>query len=210
MSTASIEKSAIKQTTPQKPARDRIFNSAKELFYLQGIRAVGVESIAEHAGTTKMSLYRNFQSKDELVAECLRDHKREFWAWWDSVIEPLAGDPKAQLLALVDAFVTCECDEHSRGCPLANAIVELHEPQHPGRAVIRDHKNEMRSRLRGLCHAMGAADADRLGDSLMLLIEGAYVCQLVFRGGDGPTSTLPDAVRTLLDCQLEIKGDGAP
>lgn len=193
---------SIKKPTSQKPARDRIFNAAKELFYAQGIRAVGVEGIAEHAGTTKMSLYRNFESKDELVAECLRDHKRDFWAWWDSVVRPLEGDPRAQLLALVDAFVTCECDEHSRGCPLANAIVELNEPQHPGRAVILEHKNEMRRRLRQLCHEMGVAEADRLGDALMLLIEGAYVCQLTFRCAHGPTDVLPEVVRTLLDCEL--------
>lgn len=197
MSTESIQKPAS-----QKPARDRIFNAAKELFYLHGIHAVGVEGIAEHAGTTKMSLYRNFESKDELVAECLRDHKRDFWAWWESVVKPLEGDPKAQLLAIVDAFLEYECDEKSRGCPLANAIVEIHEPQHPGRAVILEHKSEMRRRLRQLCHEMRAADADQLGDALMLLIEGAYVCRLTFRTAHGPTDVLPEVVRTLIDCQL--------
>ena len=56
------------------------------MFYRKGIRAVGVESIAAEAGATKMSLYRNFPSKDELVAEVLREQSREGWAWWDEIV----------------------------------------------------------------------------------------------------------------------------
>jgi AcrR family transcriptional regulator len=170
---------------------------------------VGVDSIAEAAGTTKMSLYRNFDSKDQLVAECLRDHKREFWNWWDSVVAPLEGDPKAQLLALTDAFISHECTVQSRGCPLANAIVELHEDVHPGRQVILEHKNEIRRRLQEMSHRMGARDADQLGDALMLLIEGAYISRLTFRDKRGPTEALPRAVRALLECHLESPASGA-
>ena len=64
--------------------RERIFRTACELFYQRGIRAVGVDSIACEAGTNKMSFYRNFASKDELVAEYLRDEEREGWAWWEN------------------------------------------------------------------------------------------------------------------------------
>jgi len=66
-------------------ARQRIFDKASELFYLKGIRAVGVETIAAEADTTKMSLYRNFPSKDELVAEWLREHDANFWETWDAM-----------------------------------------------------------------------------------------------------------------------------
>jgi hypothetical protein len=110
-------------------------------------------------------------------------------------------------LALTDAFIQAECDEDSQGCPLANAIVELHEVNHPGRVVILEHKNEMRHRLQQLCREMGAAEPDRLGDAVMLLIEGAYVCRLTFRKERGPTDVLPDVVRTLIDCQLAAARD---
>ena len=189
-------------TCPRLPARQRIFDAAKELFYRNGIRAVGVEGIASLAGTTKMSLYRNFESKDELVAECLRDHKRDFWNWWNSVIGPLAGNPRAQLLALVDAFVTARCNKESHGCPLANAIVEIHEDEHPGRKVIMEHKNEIRGRLHELCEQIGARKPAQLGDALMLLIEGGYVSQLTFQHHEGPIDSLPWAARTLIDCHL--------
>lgn len=186
----------------RRPARQRIFDAAKELFYTNGIRAVGVEGIAAHAGTTKMSLYRNFDSKDELVAECLRDHQRDFWEWWNSVTEPLAGDPKAQLLALVDAFVGANCSNDSHGCPLANAIVEIQQDDHPGRKVIMEHKNRMRSSIGELCRQAGARDPDQLGDALMLLVEGGYVSRLTFQCRQGPIHSLPWAARQLIESQL--------
>src|ERR1700728_4701405 len=107
--------------------RDRIFETACELFYRHGIRAVGVDAIASEAGTNKMSFYRSFASKDELVAEYLREQQREVWEWWDAIVAPHAGDPQAQIEALFDEHVTrtCECD--SRGCPLVNAAVEIPE-----------------------------------------------------------------------------------
>ena len=74
--------------------RDRIFETACDLFYRHGIRAVGVDAIACEAGTNKMSFYRSFASKDELVAEYLRDQEREGWAWWDALIAPHAGNPR--------------------------------------------------------------------------------------------------------------------
>jgi AcrR family transcriptional regulator len=186
----------------RRPARQRIFDAAKELFYTNGIRAVGVEGIAAHAGTTKMSLYRNFDSKDELVAECLRDHQRDFWEWWNSVTEPLAGDPKAQLLALIDAFVGANCSNDSHGCPLANAIVEIQQDDHPGRKVIMEHKNRMRSSIGELCRQAGARDPDQLGDALMLLVEGGYVSRLTFQCRQGPIHSLPWAARQLIGSQL--------
>lgn len=197
--------SKVEATAPEtrRSARDRIFETAKDLFYRYGIRAIGVESIAAEADTTKMSLYRNFSSKDELVAECLRDHKREFWEWWDSVVTPHAGNPKAQLLALMEAFVCHECGEKSRGCPLANAVVELPEENHPGRAVIVEHKALIRERLRELCRAMKARDPDTLADGLHLLIEGAYISQLTFDCSDDPADSLPRIAETLIKAHLK-------
>ncbi len=196
-------KAEVATTEPRRTARDRIFDSAKDLFYRYGIRAVGVESIAAEADATKMTLYRNFSSKDELVAECLRDHKREFWDWWETVIAPHEGDPKAQLLALMNAFICHECGDRSRGCPLANAVVELPEKSHPGRAVIVEHKFLIRERLRELCRDMEAKDPDTLGDALHLLIEGAYISQLTFDCKDDPADALPRIAETLIEAHLK-------
>lgn len=201
MCAATAETAADK---PRRTARDRIFETAKDLFYRYGIRAVGVESIASEADATKMSLYRNFSSKDELVAECMRDHDREFWAWWDGVTEPLAGNPKAQLEALMSAF-SHQCDEHPRGCPMANAVVELPEKDHPGRAVIVQHKVKIREKLRALCHELDVRDADLLADTLHLLIEGAFISQLTFDCREAPSTALPRIADTLIQAHLRKK-----
>src|ERR1700738_574738 len=83
------------------PPRERILAAAADLFYRHGIRAVGVEAIAEAAGTNKMTLYRHFESKDELVAECLRELTRDFDLAWADIQRKHAGEPKQQLLVLL-------------------------------------------------------------------------------------------------------------
>ena len=87
--------SAEPPRTPARPApaADRIRRSARELFYLRGIRAVGVDAIVAEAGVTKPSLYRSFPSKDELAASYLRDYEAEFWRRFDAAVQ--AGDRKS-------------------------------------------------------------------------------------------------------------------
>lgn len=182
---------------PRRPARARIFESAKELFYRQGIHAVGVEAIAQAAGATKMSLYRNFPSKDALVRECLADSQQRFWAWWDAVVEPHAGEPRAQLEALLDAIERRHCEDAARGCPLTNAAVELTEPDHPGREVVLAYKAEKRRRLTALCEGLGARAPQPLADALLMLIEGAELSRLSFCG-QGPVRQLKAAAAQLL------------
>src|SRR5437016_8567992 len=78
--------------------RERILTSALDLFYGHGIHAVGVDAIAEAAATNKMTLYRHFGSKDDLVAECLRRLAAETDAAWEENAGAHAGDPRGQLL----------------------------------------------------------------------------------------------------------------
>jgi AcrR family transcriptional regulator len=178
--------------------RERILRTACELFYQRGIRAVGVDSIASEAGTNKMSFYRNFPSKDELVAEYLRDQEREGWAWWDGVVAANEGEARAQVEALFAAHVKRMSDCDSRGCAMANAAMEIPDAT-PARAVVENHKLELRRRFRKLARDMKAREADALGDALMLLWEGSYLTRLVFPARQGPIQNVVRAVRTLID-----------
>lgn len=178
--------------------RDRIMQTARDLFYRRGIRAVGVDTIACEAGTNKMSFYRCFGSKDALVAEYLRGQEREAWGWWDQTIAAHSGNARAQLEALFDAQVNKTCKADSRGCALANAAVEISDPEHPARAVVEDFKAEMRRRFRSLAREAGARDADALGDSLMLLWEGSYLARLTFQGEHSPAENAAKAARALI------------
>lgn len=178
--------------------RDRIFETACELFYRHGIRAVGIDAIVCAAGTNKMSFYRSFPSKDDLVADYLRHKDAHFWTWWDAVVAPFEGAPRRQVEALFAAHVNKTCSKESRGCGLANAAVEIVEDDHPGRAVVVSHKGEIRRRFRALATAMGAREPEQLGDALMLLMEGGYLARLTFPKG-GPVASALVAACTLMD-----------
>lgn len=182
--------------TPRPPPRERILAAATELFYRQGIRAVGVEAIAEAAGTNKMTLYRHFASKDELVAECLRGFARHVEAAWSALAEAVP-DPKARLRIWVREVSNRVTDPGDRGCALVNAAVEIPEKDHPARRVVEAFKSAQRDRLVGLCREAGARDPDALADELFLLIEGARVCAQSM-GPKGPCCQLVRLGETVL------------
>ena len=157
------------------PPRERILAAARELFYRRGIHAVGVDAIAEAAGTNKMTLYRHFASKDVLIAACLRELQQDFDAAWDASAAAHVGDPKGQLLAWLRHVCDFKASEAERGCGLANAAVELPDPDHPARRVIREYKTDIRERLIRLCRDARLADPERLADEVFLICEGARV-----------------------------------
>src|SRR5271154_107243 len=187
----------IISSAPKSRVRDRIMRTASDLFYRYGIQAVGVDTIATEAGTNKMSFYRNFVSKDELVAEYLRAAERESLLWWDETLAAHAGNPRLQVESLFDVLVENTCGKDSRGCALANAAVEITEPDHPARPVIEKYKADMRQRFRHLASEMGAREPNALGDSLMLLWEGAYLTRVTM-GADGPVQGAAKAARALI------------
>ncbi len=171
---ASVEPAGCGSPGARSKPRDRIVTTARDLFHQQGFRGVGVEAIAEAAGTNKMTLYRNFGSKDELIVECLRSVAAESEALWRDLALLHRDDPMAHLLAWVRekaAYVLSD----SRGCTLANAAVEITEADHPARRFIEECKSAYRVRLVGLCAAAGVAEAELLADALSLLLEGARV-----------------------------------
>ena len=157
------------------PPRERLLAVAAELFYQHGIRAVGVEAIAEAAGTNKMTLYRHFPSKDELVAEYLRQAAREADYCWQVYARAHPGDPLAQIRTWLAEMADHLANPGERGCALANAAVELPDKAHPARRVIEDYKIAQRNRLIDLCRGAGLSDPEMLADELHLLLEGARV-----------------------------------
>ena len=161
--------------TERIPPRDRLLAVAADLFYRQGIRAVGVEAIAEAAGTNKMTLYRHFPSKDELVAECLRQVAHEGMARWQRYEAVHPGDPRAQIQAWLTEMAGIVADGNHRGCALANAAIELPDRAHPARRVVEEYKLAQRKHLAQLCRDAGLLEPELLADELYLLLEGARV-----------------------------------
>jgi AcrR family transcriptional regulator len=174
--------------SPTSRPRDRIVVCAQDLFHRHGIRGVGVETIAEAAGTNKMTLYRHFGSKDELILEYLNYKGKKSDEIWTEIETASPDNPVGQL----DAFVQRAAKfiaEDERGCDLANAAVELTEEGHPGLRVIEEFKIRQRDRLARLCRAAGASQPDLLADALILLMEGARVSRRNV-GTEGPSANL--------------------
>lgn len=200
---SKIESPAGKDRQPA--AAKRILDVARDLFYRQGIRAIGVDEIVRTAGVAKPSLYRAFSSKDELAASYLRQYDREFWERFDDAVAAHPGDPRAQILAFLTRVGQRTQTPAYRGCGMTNAAVEYPQADHPARRVSEDNKRELRRRLREMARGMGAADADTLGDGLLLLIEGAYISGQLF-GAGGPAQAVARNAELLIDASPKAGG----
>ena len=142
--------------------RDRIFETACNLFYSHGIHGVGVEMIVAEAGSNKMSFYRSFASKDALVAEYLREQERAYWVWWDATVARYPDDPRRQIEALFEAQMEIAMSNGCRGCALGNAAAEISDGEDELSALVHSYKERVRKRLRAMARAVGARDAEIL------------------------------------------------
>jgi AcrR family transcriptional regulator len=187
---------------PRKNAAARIFETARDLFYRRGIRAVGVDEIVCSAGVTKPSLYRSFASKDELVAACLMSYADESRATIDAKLEAAGPEPIAKLYALIDHCAAQTGDPDFRGCPMTNTAVEFPESNNPGRGIAETCKSEVRERILGLARELDTREPEALTDGLILLIEGAYSTHHIF-GSQGPSICLRKSAHRLIESYLK-------
>jgi AcrR family transcriptional regulator len=155
------------------PGADRVLRAASELFYREGIRAVGVEAVAAEAGVTKKTLYDNFGSKNELVAAYLRGRDARWRDWLVEVVERRGGSAKERLLSTFDALEEWIERGNTRGCGFVNAVVELREDDHLAREVVMEQKRWLRGYLAKL--AAEAGEPESLADQLLILHEGVNV-----------------------------------
>jgi AcrR family transcriptional regulator len=178
-------------------ARERILATASELFYREGIRAIGVDTVVERSGVSKTSLYRSFDSKDALIAAFAAEKDRLFWAWWDRVEQQHATDPRALLEALLSGIADRIGHSTYRGCPFLNLATEFPDDNHPGRVVARSNKEAMRARLATLVARLGVSDPNRAASQIALIINGAYATGLTAERAD-LKGDLVDAAMKLL------------
>jgi AcrR family transcriptional regulator len=169
--------------------RARILETADRLFYGQGIRAIGVDTIAAEAGISKRTLYNYFPSKDELIV-----------AYLSRRLRPMAvsdAPPAQQVLGFFDGLERTFSAHGFRGCPFVNAVAEIGEPTHAARDVAVAFKEERRRWFRDMVARAGARDPEVLATQLMLLVDGAIAAALV-RGDPAMARAARDAARSLL------------
>ncbi|MFK0202831.1 TetR/AcrR family transcriptional regulator [Streptomyces lavendulae] len=157
------------------PPRERILDAAEELFSREGIRAVGVQAIAGRAETTKMALYRHFETKDALVEEWLRILAADYTAVFDRLEEAHPDDPRAQVMGMARFIADGLPGLSYRGCPFVNSIAELPDRTHPARRLIEAHKAGQMRRLTDLCARSGLTDPDEAAAEITFVLEGAQV-----------------------------------
>jgi AcrR family transcriptional regulator len=200
MNASTTRRGAPRRGEPS--ARERLVETATALFYREGVRAIGIDTVVERSGVSKSSLYRTFASKDELIAAFAEEQDRRYWQWWDSVVVPRAGAPRAQIEALFKALAEQIASPQFRGCPFINLATELPDPQHPGTAIACANKKEVRKRLRQLSRDLGARDPRRLGEQLALLIDGAYGHAMTL-GAAGLERELVEMAGLVVDAALQ-------
>ncbi len=158
------------------PVRERILMAAGELFCKQGIRGIGVEAIAEAADTNKMTLYRYFESKDELIAEWVRGMVAQKEEQWKDLKAKHPDDPHGLLKDWSQRTAAKLRAMEERGSALGNALAELPDPSHPARRVIQDHKAREHKRIMRLCKEAGFQDPGLAANLFSMLLEGAHSC----------------------------------
>src|SRR3954470_10467513 len=174
-----IDKNGKKPKTKRRavvPVRERILVAAGDLFHKQGICGVGVEAIAEAAQTNKMTLYRYFDSKDELIAEWVRGmiaHKEE---QWKDLSAKHRGDPHGFLQDWSQRTAAKLRAMEERGSAIGNALAELPDPNHPARRVIQEYRVREHKRVLRLCKAAGFQDPGLAANLFSMLLEGAHSC----------------------------------
>jgi AcrR family transcriptional regulator len=178
-------------------ARERILDAASELFYRRGIRAVGVDTVVDHARVAKASLYHHFRTKDELAAAVLRRRDERWRRWMLESVEASGTNPERRVLSVFDALRTWFASDEFRGCGFINAAAEFPADEHPVRIAAREHKHAVLADLGELVAQTGVRDPRELAQRLFLLMEGAMVTAYV-EDGAWPADDAKAAAAALL------------
>jgi AcrR family transcriptional regulator len=183
-------------------SRQRLLDAAGELFYRQGIGAVGVDLVSKAAGVSKRTLYQQFGSKDELVAASLDQAGQSIIAYYlpPDDAQSAARPAREQILAVFNGQRDWSATTEFRGCPFINAATELADPQHPARGVARAYKLQLRDFFAAQAERGGAADPQQLADQLLVVFDGAIVQAVM------GTIRRPDAAAAAVAALLDAAG----
>ena len=182
--------------------RDHLVDTALDLFCREGFHATGIDTILAESGVAKMTLYKHFRSKDELILATLRRRDERFRNWFMRAVESRAATPRERLLAMFDALGEWAQGRDFTGCMFINASAEFAKRDDPIHAAAAEHKRLVLAYVRDTAAAAGARDADELAWQLTLLMEGAivmaHVCgateQAVAKGRKAAASLLREAL----------------
>ncbi|HTJ96506.1 MAG TPA: TetR/AcrR family transcriptional regulator, partial [Rhodocyclaceae bacterium] len=153
---------APRKVLPAAEAQSLILEAVDELFYQEGARAVGVDAVVKRAGVNKMSLYRQFESKDSLLLHYLARRDEKFWAYFNASVKKHPDQPRQQLIQFFIDLAERAAQPKYRGCPFVNIAAEFPEPLHPARQAVAANKAQLLARLLVIATQTGASDPQTL------------------------------------------------
>jgi AcrR family transcriptional regulator len=164
------------QDDRQDSGRDRVSRAAYELFSREGIRAVGVDAVTARAGTAKMTLYRNFPSKDDLALDFLR-RREQIWTedWLEAESRQRGETPRDQLLAIFDVFGEWFSQPDFEGCSFLTTMIEFNDREHPVHQAAVGHLANIRSYIESVAAEAGVRDVDAFARKWHILMKGSIM-----------------------------------
>ena len=206
-----VSPAAVAATGESAPSTaDHILDVAGALFHRLGFAAAGVDLIVRESGVAKMTLYRHYPAKDDLIAAWLERADAQFSEHFERWAGPADRPAHERLLGVFTGLQKLVSSPTCLGCPFLLAASEFPEPATRAHKVARRHKQRVRERLRAMAAGAGAADAGALGDQLLLLMDGAFMAARLFGGGDHPGRHVRDAAAALLDAAGHAAPRAAP
>ena len=184
--------------------KDKLFQTAARLFYQHGYRAIGVDTIAAESGIGKMTLYRHYPSKDDLIVAFLHQSNEDFWSYFEQSTNDSAT-AREKLLAFFQALQNYAVSPECYGCPFINVATEFPETDYAGHQVALEHKQAVRFRFNQLAREAGARQPEVLANALHLLMDGAYMAARMYgASADNPAADVAEAARQLIDAQCVV------
>jgi AcrR family transcriptional regulator len=160
----------------QDSGRERLSRAAYELFSREGVRAVGIDAVIAKAGTAKMTLYRNFLSKDELIIEFLR-RREQLWThdWLEAESTRRGQTPREQLLAIFDVFSEWFGTPDFEGCSFLTTMIEVNDREHPVHQAAVGHLANIRGYIEKLASEAGIGDTGSFARQWHILMKGSIM-----------------------------------
>jgi AcrR family transcriptional regulator len=187
----------MRMATTTASARERILATAGPLFYEFGFRAVGIDTIIEQSGVAKMSLYRNFATKDDLIVEYLRASNEGFWSMAQPVFDDEEIAPLDRLATFFDLMQTIATRQQCWGCTFTMASSDFPDHEHPAHKMALVHKRKALDEFADQARQGGLAQPTAIAEQLLLLLDGAWTSARMF-GPTGPARQLAAAARSVL------------
>ena len=178
-----------------------VLDTAERLFSARSSRSVGMDELVRETGLGKMTVYRLFKSKDDLVGAYLSRKAAAVLGYIDANLDQHEGDARAALLSVVDVVEADVTRSGFRGCPFTNVSSEYDDPQHPARSAAADYKFELHARLERLAEQVAPGAGEDLAAQVHLIIDGMYLSGGLL-GPDGPASHGRQLAERLIDVAI--------